>query len=302
MFIRVLGSAAGGGFPQWNCDCPTCRRARTGHRSIRARTTDSLAVSDNGKSWYLINATPDVGAQVEAFAALHPGPYIRETPIRGVILTDAELDHTIGLLQMRENAEIEVYAPSCVLQALSGPLPIRRILEPYAKFHWSNVEAGESFWLFEERLNVYPFRLGCKPPRYATASVDKEKEAWVMGYRITDRLTGGVFVYAPGIESWTDELTEHLSHADCVMIDGTFWEADELQRLGVSDLLASEMGHVPISGPSGSLERLADLTAKRKIYIHINNTNPILDEHSAEYHRLRSLGIEIGFDGLAAEV
>ncbi|WEK54664.1 MAG: pyrroloquinoline quinone biosynthesis protein PqqB [Candidatus Cohnella colombiensis] len=299
MFIRVLGSAAGGGLPQWNCNCPNCHKVRNGDRAVHARTNDSLAISDNGQRWYLINATPNVTAQIEAFSPLYPGPHIRATPILGVLLTDAELDHTIGLLQLRECAQIEVYAAPPVLHALNGAFPIKQILEPYAQFRWSEVSERQSFTLFEDRVRVYPFQLGSKPPRYASKG---EEGAWVIGYRIVDQWTGGVVVYAPGVESWSEDLDEQLANADCVFVDGTFWRTDELRQLDISQLGAMEMGHIPISGAGGSLERLVKVEAQRKIYIHINNTNPILDQHSEEYRTLQAHRIEVGYDGLELEV
>jgi pyrroloquinoline quinone biosynthesis protein B len=306
MLIKVLGSAAGGGFPQWNCNCPYCHSVRNEDKRVRARTNNSLAISDDGKEWYLINATPDVSAQIESHCALQAGPILRSTPILGVLLTDAELDHTIGLLSLRQNAEIEVYAAAPILDALTGPFPVQQIVERYSSFHWKEVRPRKSFPLFGGTINVYPFHLGCKSPRYATtdSNIKSEEEAddWVIGYRFTDRLTGGVAVYAPGIESWTVELEEQLDDADCIFIDGTFWHSDELRDLGVSELVAAEMGHIPITGPNGSFERLIQLAAHRKVYIHINNTNPILDENSAQFRSLKEQGIEVGYDGLELEV
>lgn len=301
MRIKVLGTAAGGGFPQWNCGCPTCLLARKGEGAARARTNDSLAISDDGEAWYLLNATPDVCAQIESAPQLHPRS-VRGTPIAGVLLTDAELDHTVGLLSLRQGTELDVYASLPVLEALAGVFPVRRIVEPYADFRWRAALPWESFPLFGGNLIVVPFSLGRKPPRYASGGREEEEAPWVIGYRIEDARTGGAVVYASGIEEWTEELDRQTANADCVFADGTFWRSDELRGLGVSELTAAEMGHLPIAGPDGSLERLARLPAKRKIYIHVNNTNPILDESSAERRRLREKGIEIGFDGMELEV
>ncbi|MBB6735227.1 pyrroloquinoline quinone biosynthesis protein PqqB [Cohnella zeiphila] len=304
MFLKVLGSAAGGGYPQWNCGCSNCRRVRAKRRLFRARMHSCLALSDDGRSWYLLNATPDILAQIESHAGLRPGPAMRHTPLAGVLLTDAELDHTIGLLHIRESAEIEVYAAPPVLQALQEHFPIRQILEPYAKYRWSMARPNESFPLFGGRVTIDPFFLGCKPPRYASVREmeSSARSPWVIGYRIVDRRTGGTVVYAPGVEEWTEELEQQLENADCIFLDGTFWHSDELRGLGISALAASDMGHIPIAGPNGSLERFARLSAYRKIYIHINNTNPILDEGSREHRILRELGIEVGDDGLELEV
>ncbi|TBL70714.1 pyrroloquinoline quinone biosynthesis protein PqqB [Paenibacillus thalictri] len=306
MLLKVLGSAAGGGVPQWNCSCPNCRSARAGNGIVRIRMNNSLAISADGETWYLINATPDVCAQIESHPELYAGPQLRSTPVCGILLTDAELDHTIGLLSLRQSSELAVYAAAPVLNALTGAFPVRQIIAPYATFHWAEIRPGESFPLFGERLSVYPFLLGRKPPRYAARADNSGPAAaddpWVVGYRFTDRLTGGVAVYAPGVESWTQELERQLQDADCILIDGTFWHADELRDLGASELDAAAMGHVPISGPNGSLRRLAELPARRKVYTHINNTNPILHPESSEHRLLSESGIEVGCDGLELEV
>jgi len=311
MRLKLLGSAAGGGLPQWNCACPNCRRARAGDPRTRPRTNASLAVSPDGEAWYIVNASPFIHQQIENFPSLHPGPSIRFTPIRGVLLTDAELDHTLGLLQMRESAELDVYASEPVLAALEGPFPVRRIMERYARIEWRLAAPGQPFSLFDGRLEILPYQTGVKPPRYAAdlrlrpperGAGDAGHAPWVLGYRITDRQTGGVAAYAPGIEAWTQELLDFLTAADIVFIDGTLWEADELVRLGISGLTAADMGHVPIAGRDGSLEHLAELPARRKILIHVNNTNPVLDEASPEFRLISRHGIEVGADGMELEL
>ncbi|KZE78554.1 hypothetical protein AV654_02020 [Paenibacillus elgii] len=306
MLLKIIGTAAGGGFPQWNCACPNCRLARARDGQALTRMQSSVAVSSDGAAWYLINATPDIRQQIEAQPSLRPGPGLRSTPIAGVLLTDAELDHTIGLLSLREGGQLDIYATGPVMQALAGPFPVRHMLEPYAGAHWRAITPGDPFALFGGRLEVTPFYLGSKAPRYAYGCLGGneggEAPTWVVGYRIEDRLTGGKAVYAPGIEAWSDELERMLTDADCILLDGTFWQADELKGLGVSDLAAWDMGHVPIDGTDGSLHQLARLTAARKIYVHINNTNPILNPASSECHTLLALGIEIGFDGMELEV
>lgn len=308
MRIKILGAAAGGGFPQWNCGCPNCQRVRTGDPTLRPRMNNSLAISDDGGEWYLINATPDVCAQIESYSALQPQPAhsMRHSPILGILLTDAELDHTIGLLNLRQSAELDIYATAPVLQALSTDFPVQNMLEPYAQFQWIEILPKESFPLFGGKLEVYPFVIGRKPPRYASMSFDYDNretfDSWGVGYRILDHLTQGVLVYAPGIEVWTVELEKQLTDADCILFDGTFWDIDELRSLDVSDLKSYDMGHIPIGGEDGSLIRLAKQTARHKIYTHINNTNPILNHSTIQYHQLKESGIEIGYDGLELEV
>jgi pyrroloquinoline quinone biosynthesis protein B len=303
MIIKVLGSAAGGGYPQWNCACPNCKRLRSGDPLVSARTNDSLAVSPDGVRWALLNASPDICLQSDANTCLHPGPSMRGSPIQAVLLTDAELDHTTGLLQLRQGSSIEVYAPSPVLLTFANDFPVRRILEPFASYRWLETVPEESFPLFGGQLWVCPFYLSDKPPRYVQSrQSDREREPWVIGYRITDRTTGGVVLYAPGIETWSPTLERHLEGADCLFLDGTFWHGDELRALGVSELDALDMGHIPIAGADGSANRLARLPARRKVYIHINNTNPMLIENSPERRMVTDLGIEVGFDGMEMEV
>jgi pyrroloquinoline quinone biosynthesis protein B len=259
-----------------------------------------LAASATGKHWYLLNATPDVRFQIESFPQLHPGPGLRQTPVRGVLLTDAELDHTLGLLILREGTGLEVFATPAVLAALAEAFPVRQILHSYAPFRWQEVKPGEAFLLDEGKLQAKAFRLGIKRPRYATGS--KAGDDWVVGYHLQDLVGGDVAVYAPAIEAWTSELDAHLSGAHCAFIDGTFWTDDEMIRIGAGRLTAREMGHLPISGAGGSAERLAALPIPRKVYVHINNTNPILDDESAERRLLAEMGIEVGWDGMEVEV
>lgn len=306
MILKLLGSAAGGGYPQWNCACPQCVRARTGDPSARPRRNDSLAVSPDGSRWVLLNASPDLSIQVEENACLHPGPAIRGSPVQAVLLTDAELDHTTGLLQLRQGSSIDVYATRPTLHALAVNFPVRTIVEPFADFRWHETRLEESFPLFGGQLTVYPFMLGNKPPRYVSADIVHERDhsqlPWSVGYRITDRVTGGVAIYAPGIEAWTPTLERQLENADCIFLDGTFWSGDELRELGISELHASDMGHLHVAGSGGSAERLARSPARRKVYVHINNTNPMLLDHSSQRRTLIDMGIEIGFDGMELEV
>jgi pyrroloquinoline quinone biosynthesis protein B len=298
--VRVLGAAAGGGYPQWNCACRLCQRVRSGGSGARARAHACLAISCTQKNWYLVNATPDIRYQIESFHHLHAGPGLRETPIRGILLTDAEFDHTIGLLILREGAPIEVYAAPAIITALTDTFPVRRLLEPYAKLSWNELPAEKPFQLDEGRLQVQTLALGKKRPRYVVQF--ENQSDWVVGYRFADLQTGGTVVYAPAIERWSDEFGREVSRADLALLDGTFWSNDEMVRLRASKLTATEMGHIPISGPEGSATRFRAFKTKRKVYTHINNTNPILDESSAENRWLADNGIEVGWDGMEAEV
>lgn len=303
MYVRVLGTAAGGGYPQWNCACRLCRRVRSEATGLRARLHASLALSVTGNRWYLVNATPDVRFQIEAHPALHPGPNPRETPVGGVFLTDAELDHALGLLILREGAPLQVYGSRAVLEALADAFPVRRILASYAPFSWLEVKVDEPLLLDRGRLRVRAFRAGVKKPRYVTSSeIVESEDDWVLGYRFEDPESRGAVVYAPGVEQWTAALAAELEGADVVFLDGTLWAEDELAAMGVGNLTARQMGHLPIGGPEGSAQHLRSLPARRKVYVHINNTNPVLDEGSEERRRLENWGIEIGFDGMELEV
>jgi len=217
-----------------------------------------------------------------------------------VLLTDAELDHTIGLLVLREGTPLDIHATPPVSQALNQSFPIQKILSTFAPFCWNEVNAPRSFMLDGGKIEVTPFRTGAKRPRYASG-LDSEGD-WVIGYRFEDKSSKGVLVYAPAIEQWTEALESQLAGAQCVLIDGTFWAEDEMERAGIGSYTASQMGHVPISGAGGSLERLAACRPQRAIYIHINNTNPILDETSAEYGQVVAGGAEVGRDGMEIEL
>lgn len=257
MRVRVLGTAAGGGSPQWNCACAQCGRARA--RGI-ARTQDSVAVSGNGADWYLLNASPDVRAQILATPELAPGPGRRETPLRGVVLTDAELDHVLGLFQLREAATLDVYATAAVLAALDGPLPARRVVDPYGSGWGWHAYSGP----FELKggLTVRPFPLGDKRPRYAGQS-GADGDGWVSGLRIGD------LVYAPCFARWTGALDEALEGARIALIDGTFLTPEEMP---------SVTGHLSIQDSSPHAARHPGV---RFLYTHLNNTNPLVSDPTA---------------------
>ncbi|MFF0794529.1 pyrroloquinoline quinone biosynthesis protein PqqB [Streptomyces spiralis] len=298
MFIHCLGAAAGGGYPQWNCACAGCRKARA--KPELATTHAGLAVSGGGEQWFLLNATPDVHHQIAADPCLHPGPGIRTTPVAGVLLTDAEFDHTIGLLMLREESSLTVYGTYPVLEALSQCFPVRGLLSDYADLSWSLVDIGKPLDL-DDRLRVTAFLTGSKPPRYVGRSRLLGSE-WEVGFRLEDKVTGGVLVYAPTLPRWDGTFAEQAASADCVFLDGTFWTDDEMSCQGAGNRTGRSMGHMPISGDGGSARALAELPAKRKIYTHINNTNPILDEGSKERRWLTALGIEVGRGGLEVEI
>jgi pyrroloquinoline quinone biosynthesis protein B len=298
--LRLLGSAAGGGYPQWNCACAQCQTSRVAPARAESRTQCSLAFSAGGEEWYLIGAGPDIRFQIEAFPPLHPGPKVRETPLRGVFLADAEMDHMVGLLLMREGSDLDVFGPRAILAALEEAFPIRRLTQRYCSTRWISVVPGQPIALNEGRLEISAFPLGTRSPRYVTGP--KIEGEWVVGYRLVNGETGGTAVFAPGIERWSPELEALLAGADCAFVDGTFWSEDEMVLNGVGHTAAAAMGHMPIAGEHGSAVRLAAADVPRVVYVHLNNTNPILDERSPERGWLRSLGIEVGHDGMEVTI
>lgn len=294
MRVRILGSAAGGGFPQWNCHCDTCDAAREGVRA-RPRTQSSLAIRGEEGPWFLVNASPDARQQLEA---LTPGPAqgVRAPPIAGVLLTDAEIDHTAGLLLLRESATpVRVFGDEGVERALRRGYPVLEILERYCGAEWETLEPGRARALEASSLAVEPFEAGGDAPRYLSGS-DVELQA--SGFIFRDRAVGGVVTYVPGLARLDDAVLARFSSSDVVLVDGTFWRDDELARLGISARSARDMGHLPLAGPGGTLEALARLEGPRKVLVHINNTNPILLEDSPEREAVHRAGVEVAYDGL----
>ena len=298
MRVRVLGSAAGGGFPQWNCRCPTCEAARTGD-GAHPRTQSSIAVRGAEGPWFLVNASPDLRQQLEALGA-DGLDAVRAAPVAAVLLTDAEIDHTAGLLLLRESsAPIRVYGSGEVRHALTDGYPVLRILQAYSGVEWRTLDPGASTTLDGSSLDVESFAAGGDAPRYLTAT---GADVAAAGLVFRDRSTGGVLTYVPGLARLDDNVLRRFAASDVVLVDGTFWVDDELARLGISDRTAAQMGHVPLSGPHGSLPAFARLARPRVILVHINNTNPVLLERSPERDAVLAAGVEIADDGLEVEL
>jgi pyrroloquinoline quinone biosynthesis protein B len=296
--VRVLGSAAGGGFPQWNCRCPTCEAARAGVRA-RARTQSSLAIRGGEGPWFLVNASPDARQQLEALTEPHRDG-VRSGPIAGVLLTDAEIDHTAGLLLLRESATpVRVYGATAVERALREGYPVLSMLERYCGLEWRTLEPARTSPLEGSSLTVERFDVGGDAPRYLDGS-GIELEA--SGFVFRDSAGGGVVTYIPGLARLDEAVLSRLAVSDLVLVDGTFWREDELARLGISARSAREMGHLPLSGAGGTLEVLAGLSRPRKALVHINNTNPILFEDSPERAAVLRAGVEVAYDGLEVEL
>ncbi|ART72183.1 pyrroloquinoline quinone biosynthesis protein PqqB [Mycobacterium dioxanotrophicus] len=297
MWVHVLGSAAGGGFPQWNCTCPSCRAVRTGARPCVPRSQSSIGVSVDRRQWFLFNASPDIQSQIESFPDLHPdeGRVVR---LQAVLLTDAELDHTLGLLLMREGCGLEVHATESVHETLTTGTGVLRTLAAYCPVKWQRVQPGAEVAL-GDGLTYRAFDVPTdKRMRFPGAS----EYGRVVGYRVTDTRRGKSLIYLPCVQRLSPEVLEELTDCSCLLIDGSFWRDDEMPRLGLAGKTSREMGHVPIDGPGGSLELLSPLPVDRKVYLHINNTNPILLEDSPERRILTRHGMEVAVDGMELEI
>ncbi len=303
MFIQILGSAAGGGFPQWNCNCVNCAGLRNGSLRAKARTQSSIAISDDGENWILCNASPDIRAQLESFPKLQPARGPRDTAIGAIILLDSQIDHTTGLLTLREGCPHEVWCTEMVHQDLSTGFPLFKMLEHWnGGLRWNPIALEGSFTIATcPNLNITPIPLRSSAPPYSPHRNDPHPGDNI-GLLIEDRKTGGTLFYAPGLGQVSPELLELMRSADCLFVDGTLWRDDEMRVREVGTKLGSEMGHLHQSGPGGMIEVLDGMPAARKILIHINNTNPILDEDSAERAVLDEHGIEVSFDGMSIEL
>lgn len=299
MFVRILGSAAGGGVPQWNCRCSNCAAVRAG--SGKPRTQSSVAVSADGRWWFLLNVSPDVRQQILAFPALGPPEdAVRGTAIAGCVLTDAELDHTAGLLLLREGGDFSIFCTPTVRRWLGRYFPIEPILACFSNPSWNELVPDAAIELrLPDRtpsgLRVQSFGMDQHVPRF----VREEAEATgsVIGLTIEDTRTGGRLLYAPCVASLQPSLVRAAGEADGILIDGTFWDDDEPIRHGIGRRTAREMCHLPVSGPGGSLGWLSQQKARHRLYVHVNNTNPMLNERGVEWRQVTDEGIRIAADG-----
>jgi pyrroloquinoline quinone biosynthesis protein B len=302
MLIHILGSGAGGGFPQWNCNCSNCQGVRAGAIKATPRTQSSITISANGEEWVLFNASPDIRAQLEAFPALQPGRAIRDTAIRAILLVDAQIDHTTGLLLLREHTEPwDVYCTQAVHDDLTSGYPIFNILGHFRGVNWHEINTDESSFTIPGIEGLVFTAVPLKSPPYSphrhnTVPGDN------IGVRVENTETGRNLFYAPGLGSMEPHVLPYLQEADCVLVDGTLWTDNEMVQAGISAKLGSEMGHLDQSGQGGIIEILSNLTKPRKILIHINNTNPILVDDSPERLALTDAGIEVSHDGMQIEL
>jgi pyrroloquinoline quinone biosynthesis protein B len=292
--ILVLGSAAGGGFPQWNCLCPVCQRAWSGDKRVKPRSQSSLAISADGERWLLLNASPDLRSQIIATPCLHPRGAKRQSPIAAVFVTNADVDHLAGLLTLREQQPFMLFGSRATLAQVGGG--IFRVLNKDlidTRVAGLEVPADTGLGIF-----VTPFAVPGKVPLYLegeNVAVGVESEATV-GVELSDGAKS--FFYVPGCAEVNERIIKRLAGAALVFFDGTTFTDDEMVSLGLSKKTAWRMGHVAISGESGSLERLASCAIGRKIYIHINNTNPVLIEDSPQRAAVERAGWDVAFDGM----
>ena len=288
----VLGSAAGGAFPQWNCRCPVCALAWAGDKRVRARTQAGIAVSANDGRWTLINASPDLPAQVRATPALHPNSGLRGSPIDAVVLTGAEIDQIAGLLSLRESTAFTLYATPASHAAVAS----NAVFDAMSLMKRRAVNPGERFTLaggIEATIFMVPGKL----PLYLegqSPELDAESPANV---GIELQRDGARIVFVPGAASVTDAMRERFARADVVLFDGTLFADDEMIRLGTGEKTGRRMGHMPIDGADGTLQALEHITARR-ILIHINNTNPIHVAGSAERRKVEAAGWQVAEDGM----
>jgi len=297
MRIRVLGSAAGGGLPQWNCGCERCVRARAGDPAVPPRTQPSIAVSADGVRWSIVNASPDVRDQLARFPALHPRPGTRDIPLDTILVTNADVDHVLGLLVLRESLPYRIVSTPFVRDALQGHNALLHLLEPA----WGIAKLDQPVMLDRDgHLEARFFPVPGKVPTWLAKLASNQPETTV-GVRITDLRSGRRLVYAPGVAKLDAGTLAEFEAASCSFVDGTFFRNDELSAMRPGAPDATAMGHVPISGPGGSFPILAELRG-RVVYIHINNTNPILDANSPEASLVLRAGIEIAMDGMEVEI
>ena len=300
MKIQVLGSAAGGGFPQWNCNCANCDGVRRGSIDARPRTQSSIAITENAEDWVLVNASPDLLAQIKSSPALQPARAVRDSGIAAVLLMDAQIDHVTGLLMLRErSAPLPLYATEQVMADLRDGLSIARVLDHYCGLDWQPVTPGQGDFQIAplQRTRFAAIALESKAPPYSPHRNDPHPGDNI-GLKITDTHSGRSAFYAPGLGELTPVVAEAMASADVLLVDGTFWTPDEMIRLGLSHKTAADMGHLAQTGPDGMIAVLDRMPASRKILIHINNSNPILREDSPERALLRQHGIEVAFDGM----
>ncbi|MBT3058432.1 MAG: pyrroloquinoline quinone biosynthesis protein PqqB [Candidatus Thiodiazotropha sp.] len=304
MLIHILGSGAGGGFPQWNCNCTNCLGVRAGTINATPRTQSSITLSADGEDWVLFNASPDIRQQLASFPPLQPGRRIRDTAIRAIVLVDAQIDHTTGLLMLREHTEPwDVYCTRAVHDDLTSGYPIFNILGHFRGVNWHEIGTDQARFTIPGiegiTFNAVPLKSEAppySPHRHNTVPGDN------IGLRVDNLESGKNLFYAPGLGELEPHVIPFMEDADCLLVDGTLWTDNEMISAGISDKHGKEMGHLDQSGAGGIIEILSGLSKPRKILIHINNTNPILLQDSPQRQALDRAGIEVSYDGMEIEL
>lgn len=301
MLVKVLGSAAGGGFPQWNCGCANCDGVRKGTIKATARTQESVAISKDGRAWFLLNASPEIRAQIEGFTGLHPRS-ARHTPIQGIVLTSGDLDHCLGLLSLRESQPLTVYSTERMWRGFTEGNVLFRTLQrsdDQLRHVALRVGSDQPLELSSGRdsglvMRVYAVA-GKAPLHHPGVGYEPEDN---IGLVISEQGSSKSLGYLSGVGGPSPALFEALDGADVVFFDGTFWSSDELVELGAGERRAEDMAHWPLGGEKGSLNLLRELKAQRRILIHINNSNPVLRDDSPERALVHQSGVELAYDGM----
>lgn len=309
MKVRVLGAAAGGGYPQWNCNHPNSRRARQDDPAARQRTQSSIAISADGVDWFLFNASPDLRQQINENDILQPKRDLRHSPIQGAVLTNADVDHVAGLLNLRESQPLRIYATQRVLDVLQANT-IFNVLNPdFVHREAMALNVPQELHKADGKIagiRVTPFAVPGKVALWLEdassddnfGSVDED----TIALEVEDSATGARFFYMPACAKMTPDLANRIRGADLVFFDGTLWVDDEMIRDGVGIKTGQRMGHMSVSGEDGTIAALKDLDISRKVFIHINTTNPILLDDSEERRIVENAGWEVSFDGMQIDL
>ena len=305
MRVRVLGSAAGGGYPQWNCNHPNSRRARENDPAAIPRTQSSIAVSADGDNWFLCNASPDLRHQINSNDILHPKKALRDSPIQGAVLTNADVDHIAGLLNLRESQPLNLYATQRVLGVLAANSVFNVLNPQFVKRIPFHLDQPTELALADGRPSgvvVVPFAVPgkvalwledeSKGPNFGSVAED------TIALEVRDGDGATRFFYVPGCAHMPPELAGRLKGAPLVLFDGTLWRDDEMIVSKVGVKTGNRMGHMSLSGDDGTLAAFADLDVTRKVFIHINTTNPVLLEDSPERRAVNDAGWEVSYDGM----
>ena len=307
--VLVLGSAAGGGSPQWNCNSDVSKAVRNEEKGTSIRTQSSIAVTSDNENWFLFNASPDLGSQIIRNKQMHPKRDLRHSPISGVVLTNGDVDHVAGLLSLRERQNLSVYAhqrvhsvlkDNSIFNVLNPDYVDRRNMQMNKEFELKD-KAGSSSGILIEAFEV--------PGKIALWLEDESKgdnfgtqEGDTIGLKISSVADGNSFYYIPACAKMTDELRSKLYGSKLVLFDGTLWVNDEMASSKVGEKTGQRMGHMNNSGPDGTMAAFEDIDVERKVFIHINTTNPILLGYSQERKEVEENGWEVSYDGMEIEL